>query len=361
MVDQNDIEGEIRALVDVRLDLESRLQKVQGELSDAAVDGYDREYGRIQRGLLGLFRSASEDSHKIEIMLELIRIMENKLVYLQNFVIEPTPDNRTLATLVGDFVAQLGATRAGLSPLEVTYYSAVTALYAGDVDAAREMFRKACESEESDETNDVKYKSFVILGNLTHEQHEYEAARQLHDDSLKYSQHNNVTAQALALKALNSYALKEYDEALELFEESLRLFDRAEPFFNSYFHRNALLFSASIYSQKKEFSKAEAYYREVIDQAQPDSYDQFDALSQLGKIYYTTNRFGEAARSLSQAVEMHNFTENEYLVDTYFWLARAHLKNDDAASARKYLEKIAASDVQYERRSQAAELLARVS
>jgi tetratricopeptide (TPR) repeat protein len=325
------------------------------------VDEYDREYGRIQRSLLGVFRTSGDESHRIQIMLELIRIMENKLVYLQNFVIEPTPDNRTLATLVGDFVVELGSTKAGLSPLEVTYYSAVAALYAGDLERARDSFKASCESEESDETNDIKYKSFVILGNLTHEQHEYAAARQLHDDSLKYSQNNNVTAQALALKALNSYALKEYDEALELFEESLRLFDREEPFFNSYFHRNALLFSASIYSQKKEFAKAEAYYRQVIDQVQPDSYDHFDALSQLGKIYYTTNRFGEAARSLSQAVETHNFTENEYLVDTYFWLARAHLKNDDAVSAKKYLEKITASDVKYERRSQAEELLARVS
>lgn len=361
MVDQKEVEGQIKALIDERLDLESRLQKVQGDLSDASVDAYDREYGRIQRGLLGVFRSATDDSQKIGIMLELIRIMENKLVYLQNFVIEPTPDNRTLATLVGQFVGELGASRAGLSPLEVTYYSAVAALYAGEVDSARESFRKACESEESDETNDIKYKSFVILGNLTHEQHEYEAARKLHDDSLRYSQHNNVTAQALALKALNSYALKDFDEALGLFEESLRLFDRNEPFFNSYFHRNALLFSASIYSQKKDFAKAEDFYRQVIEQAQPDSYDQFDALSQLGKIYYTTSRYGEAAQSLSQAVEMHNSTENEYLVDTYFWLARAHLKNDDAASAKKYLEKIAASDVQYERRSQAEELLARVS
>ncbi len=361
MADQKDIEAELRLLVERRLSLEARLQKVQGELSEVALAEHDRSYGEIQRGLFQLFRISTTDRQRIEVMLEVIRIMENKLVYLQNFVIEPTPENRKLATLVGDFVIDMGSTSGGLTPLEVTYYTGVTALYAGEIDRARDVFRQACESEESDEENDIKFKSYVILGNLTHESHEYEAARALHDESLRYSQHNNVTAQALALKALNSYALKEYDDALAMFEESLQLFDRGEAFYNSYFHRNALLFSASIYSQRKEFAKAETYYRQVIHDAQPDSYDHFDALSQLGRICYSTNRYDEAARCFSDAIARHDSMENEYIVDTYFWLARTHIKQDDAAAARTYLEKIAASDVKYERRSQAEELLAKVS
>lgn len=361
MADNRKIDTELQELVDRRLTLERRLQKVQGELSGEALDEHDHAYSEIQRGLLQLFRAAVHDSQRIQIMLEVIRIMENKLVYLQNFVIEPTPENRKLASLVGDFVIEMGSTSGGLSALEVTYYTGVTALYAGEVDRAREAFRQACESEESDEENDIKFKSYVILGNLTHERHEYAEARALHDESIRYTQHNNVTAQALALKALNSYALKEYDEALAMFEESLRMFDRGEAFFNSYFHRNALLFSASIYSQRKEFGKAESYYQQVIEEAQPDSYDHFDALSQLGRIYYSTNRYDEAARSFSDAIATHNSTENEYLVDTYFWLARTHLKKDNAAAARTYLEKIAASDVKYERRTQAEEMLAKVS
>lgn len=361
MADQREIEAELQQLIDRRLSLEARLQKVQGELSDESLDEHDHTYSGIQRGLLQLFKASESDGQRIAIMLEVIRIMENKLVYLQNFVMEPTPENRKLATLVGDFVTDMGSASGGLTPLEVTYYTGVTALYAGETDRSRSAFRQACESEESDEENDIKFKSYVILGNLTHESHEYEAARALHDQSMKYTQHSNVTAQALALKALNSYALKEYDDALAMFEEALQLFDRGEAFFNSYFHRNALLFSASIYSQRKEFGKAESYYRQVIEQAQPDSYDHFDALSQLGRIYYSTARYDDAARSFSEAIATHNATENEYLVDTYFWLARTHLKQDDAAAARRYLEKIAASDVKYERRSQAEEMLARVS
>ncbi|HUF18129.1 MAG TPA: tetratricopeptide repeat protein [Thermoanaerobaculia bacterium] len=361
MADQRDIEAEFQRLVERRLNLESRLQKVQGDLSAEALDEHDHAYAGIQLGLLKLFKASSGDPERIKIMLEVIRIMENKLVYLQNFVIEPTPENRKLASLVGDFVLDMGSTADGLTQLEVTYYTGVTSLYAGEIDRAREAFRQACESEESDEANDIKFKSYVILGNLTHERHEYEAARALHDESLRYSQNNNVTAQALALKALNSYALKEYDDALAMFEESLQLFDREEAFFNSYFHRNALLFSASIYSQRKEYARAESYYRQVLDEAQPDSYDHFDALSQLGRIYYSTDRYDEAARTFSEAIATHNATENEYLVDTYFWLARTHIKQDDAVAARTYLEKIAASDVKYERRGQAEEMLARVS
>ena len=84
--------------------------------------------------------------------------------------------------------------------------------------------------------------AYVLLGHLTHGEKDYAKAKELHDQSIRYSQNNNVTAQALALKALNSYALRDYDEALKVFEESLQLFDPNQPFFNSYFHRNALLF-----------------------------------------------------------------------------------------------------------------------
>src|SRR5207237_8240800 len=121
-----------------------------------------------------------------------------------------------------------------LTKLEATYYRAVAALYAGDVPTARIGFSDACASEESDEANDIKYKSYVMLGHLSHDDHDYAKARQLHDQSLRYSQNSNVTAQALALKALNSYALGEADEALHLFQEALHLFDASQPFFNSY-------------------------------------------------------------------------------------------------------------------------------
>ena len=109
-----------------------------------------------------------------------------------------------------------------LAPTEA---GAVASLYAGDVATARQGFSAACASEESDEANDIKYKSYVMLGNLSHEDRDYAAAKELHDQSLRYTANENVTAQALALKALNSYALNEHDEALHLFEESLRLFN----------------------------------------------------------------------------------------------------------------------------------------
>jgi len=201
----------------------------------------------------------------------------------------------------------------------------------------------------------------VILGNLSHEERDYERAKELHDTSLRYSQHPNVTAQALALKALNSYALHAHDEALHLFREALQLFDANAPFYNSYFYRNALLFCGAIHFDRRELDDAERYYRQVLDSVEQNSYDFFDALTHLGRIYYTKERFDDAAAAFERAVQTHRFSENEYLVDTWFWIARCHLKRNQPAEARTYLEKIAATDVKYEKKPQAIEMLQKIA
>lgn len=361
MAETADVSSKLQQLVEERVALENRIQNERGELSAVVLAGYDRAYSRLHKSLSQLARETSDESQRVTLMLELMRILENKLVYLQNFEVDPTADNRMLAALVDRFIDQVGRSHQSiLTPLEATYYRAIVALYAGDIRAAREGFQAACSSEESDEANDIKYKSYVILGNLSHEEADYARAREFHDKSLKYSQNPNVTAQALAFKALNCYALNEYDEALTLFEKALSMFDRNEPFFNSYFYRNALLFCGLIYFDRKDYTKAEEYYRKVADQVEPSSYDHFDALSRLGKIYYSLGRFDDAAQSLSQAVESHRFSENEYLVDTYFWLAKAHLKRNAIPEARRCLEKIASSEVRYDKKPQAIELLQRV-
>jgi tetratricopeptide (TPR) repeat protein len=248
-----------------------------------------------------------------------------------------------------------------LTSLEAMYYRAVAALYAGDLSRAREGFGAACASEESDEANDIKYKSYVILGHLSHEEADYAKAKELHDQSLRYSSNDNVTAQALALKALNSYALQDHDDALHLFNEALRLFDESKPFFNSYFYRNALLFCGAIHFDRHAYREAEAFYRRVVASVDPSSFDYFDALSHIGRIAYSQNHFDEAVAAFEKAVLTHRFNENEYVVDTWFWIARCHLRRNDPAAARTYLEKITASDVRYEKKPQAVELLQRIA
>ncbi|HEX3107760.1 MAG TPA: tetratricopeptide repeat protein [Thermoanaerobaculia bacterium] len=361
-----DLTNRLHDLVNERVSLETKLQREPGELSDAAAEQYDRQYAQLQRQIAALFREATDDQQRITMMLELMRILENRLVYLHNFIVEATPDNRVLAQLATKFIDSLQAQSTGqhstvLTPLEATYYRAVAALYSGDPARARECFTAACESEESDEANDIKYKSFVILGNLSHEERDYARAKDLHDQSLRYSQSSNVTAQALALKALNVYALQEYDEALHLFEEALTLFDPNEPFFNSYFYRNSLLFCGAIYFDRRDYAHAEARYRTVMENVDQNSYDHFDALAHLGRMYYAQGRWDDAATTLEQAVQMHHFNENEYVLDTWFCIARSHIKRNAPAEARGYLEKIAASEVEYEKKPQAVELLRKVS
>jgi tetratricopeptide (TPR) repeat protein len=356
MTDTNDL----KTLVDQRVALESSLQNEPGQLSESRADDYDTQYSALQRRLAALFRQAPDDRQRITIMLELMRILENRLVYLHNFIVDPTSDNRVLAGLVTSFIGEIAGTNV-LTTLEATYYRAVAALYAGDLPAARSGFTGACASEESDEANDIKYKSYVILGHLSHEEHDYARAKQLHDESLRYSQNGNVTAQALALKALNSYALGDYDDALHLFREALALFDDGQPFFNAYFFRNALLFCGAIHFDRRDYPAAESYYRRVIDSVEQSSYDYFDALTHLGRIDYARQRYDDAAAAFEKAVQTHRFNENEYLVDTWFWLARTHLKRNDAPQARPYLEKIAATDVKYDKKPQAVELLQKIA
>jgi len=355
-------ETQIKTLIDQRVALESRLQNETSELSDSRARLYDHEYNDLQRGLAALFKETKNDSQRIAIMLELMRILENRLVYLHNFIVDASADNRVLAQLVTRFIDQLADDKSTvLTQLEATYYRAVALLYAGDVEKARGGFSDACASEESDEANDIKYKSYVILGHLSHEERDYAKARQLHDQSLRYSQNANVTAQALALKALNSYALGDAEEALHLFQESLKLFDPNHPFFNSYFFRNALLFCGAIYFDRRDLARAEEYYRRVLDSVEQHSYDFFDALTHLGRIYYAQQRYDDAAASFVKAVEIHRFSENEYLVDTWFWIARTHLKRNEPEQARPYLEKIAASEVKYEKKPQAVEMLQKIA
>jgi tetratricopeptide (TPR) repeat protein len=362
MAERNDIATQIRTLVDQRVALETKLQKEPGELSEANASSYDAGYSKLQRQLAALFKQTSEEAPRITLMLELMRILENRLVYLHNFIVDATSDNRIFAQLVMQFIAQLLSQRSKvLTQLEATYYGAVATLYAGDVASARKGFAAACASEESDEANDIKYKSYVILGHLSHEEHDYVKAKELHDQSMRYTQNNNVTAQALALKALNSYALGDRADALHLFEESLELFDANQPFFNSYFFRNALLFCGGIHFDSRDYASAESYYRRVLEHAEQTSYDYFDAQTHLGRIAYNKQQYDDAVASFEKAIQAQKLSENESILDAWFWIARTHLKRNDAQNARTYLEKIAASEVKYEKKAQAAELLQKIA
>ena len=362
MADRNDVAARLRQLVEQRVALETSLQNEPGDLSEGSIREYDGRYQTLQRQLAALFKETGDDQQRVTSMLEMMRILENRLVYLQNFIIDPTTENRILAQLVTRFIDDASRERTTvLTTLEATYYRAVAALYAADLVKAREGFSAACASEESDEANDIKYKSYVILGHLSHQEADYEKAKEMHDQSMRHSRNDNVTAQALALKALNSYALGDHDEALRLFEEALTLFREDQPFFNSYFFRNALLFCGAIHFDRGDHEKAEAFYRRVIANVDQSSFDFFDALSHLGRICYAQQRYDEAVASFEKAVQAQRFSENEYVVDTWFWIARCHLRRNDSAAARKYLERIAATDVRYEKKPQAVELLQRIA
>src|SRR5881397_2447131 len=126
MADQNDLTKQITSLVDERVALETRLQNEPGELTEALARKYGDDYSALQRKLAGLFKSTTDETQRITLMLELMRILENRLVYLHNFIVDPTSDSRILAQLITQFIEQLAAQRSKvLTNLEATYYRAV--------------------------------------------------------------------------------------------------------------------------------------------------------------------------------------------------------------------------------------------
>jgi len=100
MPPQDDLSARIKELVDQRVALETKLQHETGELADSRSRQYDDQYAALQKRLASLFREASSDGQRITVMLEMMRILENRLVYLHNFIVDPTSDNRILAQLV---------------------------------------------------------------------------------------------------------------------------------------------------------------------------------------------------------------------------------------------------------------------
>jgi tetratricopeptide (TPR) repeat protein len=358
---ESDREQSLEELSARRVQLERELQEQGRELTPEEWKNFRDEYEQLRRLLLQNLARASSDAEKIEAVAEILRAMENELIHLHNFLVAPSEQDIALARKLDGFLRELkGAGVEELSPLETLYFLGILAMYEGEPDNARSLFESACESEESDEANDIKYKSFVMLGHLSHVERDYERAQELHEKSMQYTRNSNVTAQALALKALNSYALGNSDDALELFESSLELFREGEPFYNEYFHRNALLFCGAILFEREQYARSAEFYEKVLDHVESSSYDYFDALAQLGKIHFAKGDYAASAETFRKAIEKQS-NENEYLLDTLYWLARAHLKIEQRVEAKRCLEQVVSSPVAYQKKPQAQELLRNVS
>ena len=320
----------------------------------------EQRHDELIRKILQLLRDSDDASRRDTAMIELMRALEDRLIDVGNFSTDALAGYGRLGELLAEFIDSRGSDLP-VTQLERTYHRAIALLYAGRATESAEGFREACESEESDEANDIKFKSYVILGNISHDEQQYDTAREMHDRSLRYAREGNVTAQALALKALNAFALGEEDEALSLFERSLELFVPDQPFYNAYFHRNALLFSGAIFFDRQDWSRAEQAYEFALTHVEPQSFDRYDALSQLGRICYATGRWDGATQHFRRALQIEALGQTEYQLDTRFWLARAEVKQGNLREAKSLLREVIESDIPYERRPQAEALLARCS
>ena len=123
--------NELNKLVDERVALETRLQNETGDTSR-----YESEYTNLQRKLAALLRDTHEERERITVMLELMRILENRLVYLHNFQVDPTSDNRLFAQLVTRFIDQISGTTV-LTKLEEAPLTEIAQQTKGTYTAAR--------------------------------------------------------------------------------------------------------------------------------------------------------------------------------------------------------------------------------
>lgn len=345
-----------------RATLQDTVRRADAVGADAELAALEQRYDDLIRRILTVIRNSSGNEERAGAMLELMRALEDRLVDLRNFSVEPPERLRRLGELVLDYLQETRDSRdPALTKLERTYYRAIGAIYARRASVATEALREACESEESDEANDIKFKAYVMLGSLSHDEKDFGTARELHERSLRYARDGNVTAQAVAFKALNAYAVGDHQEALDLFSRALDLFTPDQPFYNAYFHRNALLFSGAIQYERKAWQDAEQSYREALRHVEPDSFDRYDALAQLGRIFYLTGRWDEAIGVFRDALRIEAAGQTEYHLDTRFWLARAYVKQGEIPEARELLREVISSDIPYERRPQAEALLGRCS
>lgn len=355
--EQSSFDERLEAVISDRIRLHESIRAGGATRESAAVE---QTHDELIRRILRLLRESDQTAQRDAVMVQLMRALEDRLVDLANFSPDSLDGYQRLGALLAEFLADRGD-QLPLTMLERIYLRAVCLLYAGQSDDAAEAFREACESEESDEANDIKFKSYVVLGNLSHGQRRYESAREMHERSLHYAKERNVTAQAVALKALNAYALGDQSEALQLFQHSIEMFAPDQPFYNAYFHRNALLFSGAIYCERNEWPAAESSYERALTYVDPQSFDRYDAHSQLGRICYATGRWSEAARHFREALRIEAVGQTEYQLDTRFWLARTEVKQGNLREAKALLREVIESDIPYERRPQAEALLERCS
>ena len=352
------------ALVDERVALETRLQNEQGELSEARAQQYERRVRGAAAKLAALFKQTADERERITVMLELMRILENRLVYLQNFIVDADvrqPHPRA----AGDAASSTRSprTRSVLTNLEATYYRAVAALYAGDVATAR----------------DGVHGGVRVRGVRRGERHQVQVVRDprppLARGARLRARRRSCTTSRCATrrtttsprrrwrsKALNSYALGEHDEALHLFQESLQLFDPTQPFFNSYFYpqRAALLRRDPLRSPRLRRRG------DVLPQRAGQRRPEFVRLlrcpgaprpHRLRAGALRRRRGGVRARRRRRTASARTSTSS-----TPGSGSRARTsKPATTAEARPYLEKIAATEVRYEKKPQAVELLQKIA
>lgn len=343
-----------------RKDVEARISTGAVELTAASRLDLDDELDSVLDALFVRFRRSWLESTKLETAVEIARVLELKLTLLRNYVVDPTSDAKSLAGGLCAIFEEAGAEKLGLHPIEAAYLGAVLDVYAGNGPAGLAKLEHVFESDAVERYVALHYHARMIAAHLQHETSEFAVARRNAERAADLATSPNPTAQALAVIAVNSFAMGEKERAMRELEDALRYFDETEPLFNPYFFRNTLLLCGLICFERHDDDAAETFCRRAVERAEPATYDAFEAWSRLGRVLYRQKKIEEAASAFENGIASYRHGESEVLLDVCFWLARACLILERSDRARILLLRIVTSEVDYPGREDARQLLARM-
>jgi tetratricopeptide (TPR) repeat protein len=346
--------------VERRREIEARISTGLGVLGDASRLEIDDELDSVLDALFSRFRRSWLESTKLEVAVEIARVLEIRLTMLRNYTVDPTSDARSLATGIRAIFSEAGAEKLALNQEALSFYRAVLAIYAGDPLQGLTDLANVFESKSGEGLDAIRYQAHMIAAHLLHETSEFAAARSHAERAAELATGVNSSAQALAVAGVNSFALGERDRSMRELEDALRYFDEGEPLFNPYFFRNTLLMCGLICFVRRDDDAAESFCRRALEHTEPSTYDAFEAWSRLGRVLYRQGRVEEAADAFEKGIVAYRHGESEILLDVCLWLARASLDRGRTDRARSLLLRIVASEVDYSSKDDARHLLSQM-
>jgi tetratricopeptide (TPR) repeat protein len=350
--------GRLGRAVVARGEIARRLHTDPGALEDRARAELDASLGRVFDDCVEAFRHAWLEASRLAAALEIARTLALRLSLVHNYTVDPTADLRALAArLVALLDAAAREAKLPVGAAEAAYLRGTLLLHAGERDEARLAFEEALVHATPETDESIDYGSCFFIAQISHEEGDWSDSIRYAERAAKLASSTNLVAQALAVVAVSRHARGDRARALRKFEDALRYFDRAEPRFNPYFYRNAILFCGIVSGDMGDLAAAEGFFRRALEVTSEDSFDAFDAHARLGRALRRQGRDREAAEELERALATWHIAESEPVVDVLYELGTLHARLGNTSRAKALLQRVVGSEIAHPGKAEASRLL----